>query len=65
MASVRLPEGDCGTLQRALWERYHIEIPVVEVGGVRSVRISCHLYNTKAQIDHAVAALADQLRAGL
>lgn len=64
MASVRLPDGDCGTLQRALWERHGIEIPVVEVGGIRSTRISCHLYNTKAEIDRTVAALADELRAG-
>ncbi len=65
MASIRLPDGDCGTLQRTLWQRHGIEVPVVEVGGIRSIRISCHLYNTKEQIDRVVAALADALRAGL
>lgn len=61
MASVCLPQGDTGALQRALWERHQIEIPVVEVAGIRSIRLSCHLYNTPGQIEHVVKAIAQEL----
>lgn len=62
MASVPLPPGDRGALQTALWERHRIETPVVECAGVRSIRVSCHLYNTHEQIDRFIAALGEELR---
>ena len=57
MASVPLPAGDAGRLQDALWRESQIEVPVVEWQGRRSIRVSCHLYNTIEDIDRLLAAL--------
>lgn len=46
-------------LQEALWDRFRIEIPVVNWQGRRFIRVSCHLYNSAADIDR----LTDALRA--
>ena len=61
MAHVPLPEGDARGLQRQLWERYGIEVPIIEWGGRRFVRVSCHIYNTQAQINQLVDALGELL----
>ena len=71
MATVPLPDPPPGTkpvghggadpLQRALWDRHRIEIPVVHRGGRRLLRISCHLYNTAADVDRLVGALGEEL----
>lgn len=57
MAHVPLPPGDARALQVALWERHRIEVPVVDWNGGRYVRVSCHLYNDREQIDRLVDAL--------
>jgi isopenicillin-N epimerase len=57
MAHVPLPPGDAKTLQRALWQEHRIEVPIVAWNGGRYVRVSCHLYNTRAQVDLLVHAL--------
>lgn len=44
---------------QTLWERYRIEIPVVDWRGRRHIRVSCHLYNTRAELDRLLAALAE------
>lgn len=44
-------------LQVALWERYRIEIPVFNWKRRRCLRVSCHLYNTEADIEKLEAAL--------
>lgn len=45
-----------------LWEQHRIEIPVVDWRGRRHLRISSHLYNTSADIDHLLAAIAELLK---
>jgi isopenicillin-N epimerase len=53
MATVRLPEAlqpgvDARTAERVqaeLLEREQIELPILDFGGVRYLRISCHVYN--------------------
>jgi len=50
-------------IQDALWDRYRIEIPIVHWQGRRSVRVSAHLYNTAAEIEHLAQALTELLRA--
>jgi isopenicillin-N epimerase len=65
MAHVPLPSGDRARLQEALWQRHHIEVPIVDWNGHRFIRVSCHLYNTPEQIDRLVAALRELLKAGL
>lgn len=57
MAHLPLPPGDSYALQRALWERHQIEVPIVAWDNRRWIRVSCHLYNTMAQIDMLVRAL--------
>ena len=71
MAAAALPDppagtkpvghGDCDPLQRALWERYRIEAPVIHRGGKRRIRVSCHLYTTPDHIDRLVAAVGEEL----
>ena len=48
-------------LQNALWERHRIEIPIVHWHGRRLIRVSCHLYNGKTQIDRLMEALQELL----
>ncbi len=48
-------------LQDALWEQYRIEIPLISWNGRRFVRVSCHLYNNRSEIDHLTDALGKLL----
>lgn len=63
MAHVPLPAGDARSLQQALWHKYRIEVPIVDWNGARYVRVSCHLYNTREQIDLLVEALGELIAA--
>ncbi len=58
MAHVPLPPGDRYELQNQLWQQFGIEAPIMEFGGQRYIRVSCHLYNSPSQIDALVEALA-------
>lgn len=51
-------------LQNLLWHEFGIETPVVEFHGRRWARISCHLYNSRQDIDQLVDALGSLLRRG-
>lgn len=64
MISLRLPDGDAEYLQRALWERHKIEIPIVSWQGRRLVRPSCHLYTCREDIDRLVETTVKLLAAG-
>lgn len=57
MAHVPLPPGDARTLQRQLWETARIEVPIVDFQGARWIRVSCHLYNQRSDIDRLLDAL--------
>ena len=65
MTAVPLPplkepppkQGWTDPLQAALRDQYQIEIPVVHWQGHRLLRVSCHLYNTPADIDTLLTAL--------
>ncbi len=57
MAHVRLPDGEPRPLQAALWEQHGIEVPIIPFSKRRWIRVSCHLYTTKSEIDALVAAL--------
>lgn len=46
-------------LQQALWDQHGIEVLVTECHGHRYLRVSCHLYNTKAEIDSLTRAVRD------
>jgi len=55
----RIPLQD--PLQAKLWEQHRIEVPIMHWKGRRLIRVSCHLYNTTADIDRLCAALEDFL----
>ena len=57
MAHVPLPLGNRRGLQDALWREHGIEVPIVEWSGRRWIRVSCHLYNTREEVDTLVRAL--------
>jgi isopenicillin-N epimerase len=61
MAHVPLPPGDALQLQQSLWSRYHIEVPIVRWNDRRWIRVSCHLYNRREDIDLLVDALGQLL----
>ena len=62
MISLPLPDGDAQSLKQAFWQRYGIELPIFEWQGTRFLRVSCHLYNSHAQIDRLAESLARLLR---
>ena len=69
MVAVPLPNdephvsrhGQSDPLQRTLQEKYGIEIPVVSFHEHRYLRVSCHLYNSTADIDRLIEAVAAEL----
>ncbi|MAV38902.1 MAG: aminotransferase [Planctomycetaceae bacterium] len=61
MAHAPLPPGDADALQRALWDRHRIEVPVIEHNGQRAIRVSCHLYNDRQQVDYLIDCLQARL----
>ena len=63
MVSVPLPPGDNAALQKKLWQKHHIETPVVDRSGQRSIRVSCHLYTSVDDIDALLRALETLLQA--
>jgi len=48
-------------LQHAIWQKFGIEVPIVDFRGRRYVRVSCHLYNDTSHIDLLVSALKQVL----
>ncbi len=61
LVTVPLPPGDAPSLQRRLWERHGIEIPVIAFESARWIRVSCHLYNDAADLDRLMVALEREL----
>lgn len=61
MCHVPLPPGDWSQLQSWLWEAHRIEVPIIHFNSRWFVRVSSHLYNTTAQVDLLVRALASRL----
>jgi len=59
MTAYRLPSNvDAALWRRELWQRYRVEVPIVERPEGLLLRISTHFYNTKEEIDW----LADAVR---
>jgi isopenicillin-N epimerase len=57
-----LPPGEALPLQTALWQRFGIEVPIIDFAGRRFVRVSCHLYNRASDIERLSLALRDCLQ---
>jgi isopenicillin-N epimerase len=64
MAAVRLPQRDAVALRTELFARRRIEVPIGFHEGVPLLRVSFHLYNTRADADALLTALGDSLRCG-
>ena len=64
MVGVWLPSDytNGGTLQKRLWDRYQIEVPIVPFAGRYLVRVSCHLYVSTHDIDTLVHCLQQELQ---
>ncbi len=58
MVAVPLPDGDADQLQDDLWNHDRIEVPVIAWESQRLIRVSCHMYTTKQEIDLLVDALS-------
>src|SRR5205814_10183130 len=52
-------------LQHTIWQRFGIEVPIVDFRGRRYIRVSCHLYNDHCQIDRLAVALKELLEEGV
>jgi isopenicillin-N epimerase len=61
MASAPLPPGAAAALQQALWREHGIEVPIISHNGRRSIRVSCHLYNSREDIDYLLRCLGPLL----
>jgi isopenicillin-N epimerase len=62
MATLPLPPGEAEPLQRALWEKHHIEVPVMTWNGTRLLRVSAQLYNRATDYERLAAVLPDLLQ---
>jgi len=58
MTCLPIPDCDTYALRAQLWREFGFEVPIVQHKDRCSVRVSCHLYNTTADIDR----LADTLQ---
>ena len=63
MFAARLPEVEVELLQRRLYERYRIEVPLHRWNGQSLIRPSFQVYNTQADAKALVEALGDLLPA--
>ncbi len=63
MFAARLPEVEVELLQRRLYERYRIEVPLHRWNGQSLIRPSFQAYNTQADAQALVEALGDLLPA--
>lgn len=62
MAHVQLPEDrSWKELQNELWVQEGIEVPVWQLNGKWWMRVSCHLYNSRREIDFLVAEMETRI----
>lgn len=61
MATMPLPPCDGAVLQRRLYDEHRIEIPVMTWGDVPCLRISVQAYNTRADVERLLSAVATVL----
>lgn len=62
LTAFRLPTGTAAIpLRRSLWEKYRIEVPIVERPDHLLLRVSTHFYNTHEEIDRLADAMREML----
>ncbi|MEW6217799.1 MAG: aminotransferase, partial [Candidatus Bipolaricaulota bacterium] len=62
MRAFALPPCDRRALQHRLFDRWHIEVPVIPWNGRFLLRVSVQGYNTAHDLDVFTAALTEALR---
>jgi isopenicillin-N epimerase len=63
MTSFCLPDGtNSKELQSSLWERFRVEVSVIERPNRLMIRVSTHFYNSEGDVDRLSEALGDLLR---
>lgn len=62
MCSIPLPPECDQTLGQQLWEKYQIEVPIVQWEGQTFIRVSIQAYNTPSDVATLVGALRELLR---
>src|SRR5579859_143148 len=61
MGTLPLPPCDTAELKRRLYDEYHVEIPATRWGETPCLRVSVQGYNTRADIERLIAAVAELL----
>jgi isopenicillin-N epimerase len=61
MAAFPLPPCDAEALKQGLYERFRVEVPILTWNGRQLVRVSVQGYNSQADVDALVEALAELL----
>jgi isopenicillin-N epimerase len=54
---INSPRGEMHPLQKYLWVRHRIEVPIVQWKNRVHLRVSCHLYNSTDDVHRLVGAL--------
>jgi selenocysteine lyase/cysteine desulfurase len=62
VVKVDFPAANLQALYDNLWTRHRVSIALTAAGPTRGLRFSPHLYNTLADVDHAVAAVGEELK---
>lgn len=62
VAGDRTQPGEVHSLQRFLWEKHQIEVPINRWHDKTLLRVSAHLYNTQQHIDHLVDAVSEWMQ---
>ena len=58
MCAARLPDVDLDRLKRRLYDEFRIEVPLINWNGQPLIRLSFQAYNSQADADALVDALA-------
>jgi isopenicillin-N epimerase len=61
MATMPLPPCDTDALKSRLYDEFRVEIPVNRWGNSPALRISVQGYNTRADVDRLLEAVAELL----
>ncbi len=59
LCSCPIKTNEPAELQKLLYQKYKIEIPIMELNGVHYIRISIQVYNDQSDIDHLIKSLQD------
>ena len=61
MAAFRLPACDGEGLQKALYEEYHVEVPITSWNNQSLIRVSVQAYNEPSDLEVLITGLKDLL----